>query len=774
MPLGRADSLPANRYRAVLILGLAMLASGVGSLFADQNPAYQGRPLAEVLQDLRARGLNLIFSSAVVTDELRVTIEPRSTHPRAILDEILAPLGLTAREGPADSILIVRGRVPVQGSAQAPEEPKESYPVFLEEIVVTPGKLSIVRQDQAPRRTVSNADAVLVPSFGGDVSRVIEGLPGVTAPGNSAAFGIRGSQTRDVSLVLDGLELYEPFHLQSFQSPFSLIDSELVDTIDVYAGGFTADFGDRHGGFVEMSTWVPQDPFQGRIQVGSLNSRFAYGAPTSTGSWSISGRAWYPEAFRRTMELGEDGLDPRFGDAYVKYIFQPSSRTLVSAHALAADDRLKFSEPDGNESVDYWNRNNHLWLRALRLWSPEISSETVLSVGRLDRSREGISDPEDEIITVSDQRTVDLLGLKHDATWELSDSHLLRAGFEARRLLAEYRYSNGEGDSVTSHRIDPAGTSVGLYLAHRASLSPDLAAELGVRWDRQTHTDDDQLSPRLNVVWRRGDRSELRLALGRFYQSQRIHELRIEDGDTRFFPAELSQQAELTYQQELAGGLRLRLDAYYRRLSRLHPRSENFFNPIELFPETEPDRLLLRPERARLRGAEILLRGHPDKPIHWWMSYAWSSAHDVIDGTDVPRSWDQTHAVKWLVGYRPGERWSFSLTGTAHTGWPTTPATAELTTRPDGSTEITRVLGPLNSDRFPGYARLDVKASRVFALRHGRLRLEVEIVNLTDRENVCCVDEFIFEPRPDGTVAVGRELDDWLGITPSTGVSWEF
>jgi outer membrane receptor protein involved in Fe transport len=744
------------------MLALALLPAA----FADQRPAYQGRRLAEVLQDLRARGLHLIFSSAVVTEDLRVTLEPRSTQPRSILNEILPPLGLTARNGPGGTLLIVRARIPAR-VAVAPE----AYPRFVEEIVVTPGKLSVVRQEASIPLTVDDADAVLVPSFGGDVSRMIEMLPGIAAPDNSAAFHVRGSHARDVSLVLDGLELYEPFHLQSFQSPFSLIDGQIIDTIDVYAGGLTADFGDRHGGFVKMSTLVPQDPHSTRIEIGSLNSRVAYSAPTPAGSWLISARAWYPEALRRTMELGEDGLDPRFGDGYVKYSFSASPQTIVSAHALGASDRLDFSEPDGEERVDYRNRNSYLWLRTLRAWSPEILSETVLSAGHLDRSRRGVSDPEDEVIAVSDHRTVNLLGLKQDAAWELSGAHLLRGGFEVRRLEAEYRYSKG-GDSP--RRLDPAGTSTALYLTHRASLSPNFAAELGVRWDRQTHTGDAQLSPRLNAVWRRGERSEVRLSLGRFDQSQRINELRVEDGEIRFSPAELSRQAELTVQQELPRGLRLRLDAYYRRLSRLHPRAENLFNPVELFPETEPDRILVKPDRARLRGVEILLRGDPNKRVHGWMSYAWSSARDVIDGDVVPRSWDQTHALKWLAGYRPGEHWSFSLSGVAHTGWPTTPATGELTTLPDGSTRITRVLGPRNSDRFPDYARFDLKASRAFPLRNSRLRLDAEIVNLADRKNACCVDELFFEAGEDGIVDVERELDSWLGITPSLSVSWEF
>ncbi|HJQ99192.1 MAG TPA: carboxypeptidase regulatory-like domain-containing protein, partial [Candidatus Polarisedimenticolaceae bacterium] len=69
---------------------------------------YSGRSLAEVVRLLKKRGLNLIFSSAVVDEHTQVTVEPVATDPRAILEEILAPLGLEARDGPAGSILIVR------------------------------------------------------------------------------------------------------------------------------------------------------------------------------------------------------------------------------------------------------------------------------------------------------------------------------------------------------------------------------------------------------------------------------------------------------------------------------------------------------------------------------------------------------------------------------------------------------------------------------------------------------------------------------------------
>ena len=404
---------------------------------ATDEREYRGRPLLDVLRELQNEGLDFVFSSAVVGEELRVTVEPSRPEPRAILEEILPPLGLKAESGPAGSILILpigptgalKGRVlsvaggrPIAGATvQLPDtghsavsEADGSFeiqalpvgahevvvealgfwtatfdrvrvtsraevelavelraqPAFVTEVVVTPNRHSVVRQEQASRHTVTHEEAVLAPTIGGDISRVVELLPGVAAADNSAAFNVRGSIAQDVSMVLDGLELYDPFHLQSFQSPFSLIDSNVVDRIDFFGGGFTADLGDRHGGFVDISTLVPEDLRHGELELGTLNSRFSYRAPTSNGngSWLVSARGWYPDSVRDSTELGSgEQLNPKFGDIYAKASFNAGRRHILSTHGLFSYDRLTFTETgeDFNEDVDALTRNGYGWLRLL-------------------------------------------------------------------------------------------------------------------------------------------------------------------------------------------------------------------------------------------------------------------------------------------------------------------------------------------------------------------------------------------------------------------------
>jgi len=322
--------------------------------------------------------------------------------------------------------------------------------------------------------------------------------------------------------------------------------------------------------------------------------------------------------------------------------------------------------------------------------------------------------------------------------------------------------------------VSRSGAGIGAYVAYRAAISDRLFTEAGLRWDRQTYTGDRQWSPRLDLVWKPGQHSEVRLGAGRYAQSQRIHELRIEDGETDYRPPEICEQVDLTYIHRFSKPWSFRVDAYRHRFGRLQPRYENLFHPLELFPEAEPDRVLIAPQGAELHGLEVSVRGVAGAPLQWLANYTWSSAKDIVDGVGVPRSWDQTHAGNFLVAYRWRPGWFLSFAGIVHTGWPTTPVTGRVVTLPDGQTTIEQVIGSRNSARFPTYARLDLKAGRTIAAAKGSVRVELSIANLTDRKNVCCVDEVHFQEAPDGSVATSKDVSYWLGMTPSLQILWKF
>src|SRR5262245_20158470 len=92
--------------RVFLALTLSVLLAGAVS--ADERERYAGRSLTDALQLLQHRGLRIVYSSAVVSPDMRVGSEPRSTDAERALVELLRPHGLAAKPGPGGVLQIVR------------------------------------------------------------------------------------------------------------------------------------------------------------------------------------------------------------------------------------------------------------------------------------------------------------------------------------------------------------------------------------------------------------------------------------------------------------------------------------------------------------------------------------------------------------------------------------------------------------------------------------------------------------------------------------------
>ena len=150
------------------------------------------------------------------------------------------------------------------------------------------------------------------------------------------------------------------------------------------------------------------------------------------------------------------------------------------------------------------------------------------------------------------------------------------------------------------------------------------------------------------------------------------------------------------------------------------------------------------------------------------MSYSWSHAEDKVDGMDVPRSWDQRHAVNLGIVWSKGP-WSATLTDSFHTGWPTT--VLEVTGADAGDPQI--VLSRRNRSRLSDYNTLDARVTRTFALPRGALDVFVEVNNALSRANACCV-KYEVTRNADGSLNYSRNQDSWLPLVPSAGVLWRY
>ncbi len=681
-------------------------------------------------------------------------------------------------------------QVPVSGG-QATELRLNLTPmnVSSEEIVVTSSEDSSRSGEPEMRRHLGFEDILETPTVSSDPFRALERLPGVAVAEESARLSIRGGEANETQIILDGLELYEPFHLKDHRGLFSMIDSRGVQDVDVLEGAFPVEYGGRMSGVIDISSREFSGTTGSELAVMSDVARLAGEGPIGDGRgrWLAALRRGYPGAILDALQT-DPGYDPDYYDLFGKTRIDLSDTTSITFNVLASLDNLAGEENGfaisrrGRGTFKSSYGDTYAWLNLRRTWTPDLYSQTILSAGSLAHHRSGSSA---ELEHVDDRRTTSLFGLKQ--SWVAQSArHLWKWGLDLKHLQARYDYVSIPGESIPESSrfvenridVDPAGEDLGVHIADRIRLLPALSVELGLRWDRQTYaqTSESTLSPRLNLVYHPGPRSEIRFGWGYFHQAQRITELQVEDGVTDFFPAQRSEHWAVGFRHHFDGGLELEAGAYRKVLTDILPHYESLFDPLAFFPESTVHRVPVAPDEGLAQGLELALRkgASGGGRLSWSASYSLASVEDELEGGSVPRTWDQRHTLRLDLGYRVNRNWKFDVAGMYHSGRPTTPVSAESVPQPDGTFQLLTTTGERNSERLPSFHRLDLGVTRSFPLQRTEIEAFFNVINVYDRRNVCCVDKVTFDLQPDGEVEIDREERYGLPRMLTYGLTWRF
>ena len=82
--------------------------------------------------------------------------------------------------------------------------------------------------------------------------------------------------------------------------------------------------------------------------------------------------------------------------------------------------------------------------------------------------------------------------------------------------------------------------------------------------------------------------------------------------------------------------------------------------------------------------------------------------------------------------------------------------------------------GPRNEEHLSPYERIDLRANRDIILASSRLSIYLEVTNLLDRQNECCIERYHAEPGRNNQPVLVIEKSYWLPLLPSLGFQWEF
>jgi outer membrane receptor protein involved in Fe transport len=683
----------------------------------------------------------------------------------------------------------------------------------LAEIAVTPGSFSFMGAGTATRQTMSRTEIESAPQFGEDIFRAVNRLPGLSSGDYSAHFSIRGGRHDETLILLDGLELYEPYHMKDFaEGAISIIDIETIEGVELMTGGFSARYGDRRSGVFSLTSRAPTAAGT-RYSLGlSFTSARALAEGTfanQRGSWLVSARRGYVDLVLGLLNQN-DLPSPRYYDVFAAARYNLHPRHALSFNLLHAGDRYTFDADATTgfqdsirtrESAANGYGNSYAWLTLQSLVGPRLTIRTMASAGLVTASREGTErylNRAEAIYAVTGTRDFPVYGFKQDWTWEQSDRMVLGFGYDVRALSVDYALTTVVGQSPDDPSVDTLGyypvttqktsrrygSTAAVYLSDRVQVFEPLTLELGLRYDRASYTNDRDWSPRVNVLLRLSERSNLRAGWGYYRQRQGIADLAALDGLNRYFPSELSKQWTLGFEHGFQDGGTLRVEGYYKTGSRLRPDYRNWKGGLNVFPETDEDRILVFPGRTSSKGIELY---HSRNIGSRWSvrgSYALAFTEEhtlridnLNDATPIvfdpvhPSPQDQRHALNLDGTYRLGQTWSLTGAVAFHSGWPATTEHLVQVTGPTGAPDVTVKPDKLYGSRLPDYYRLDLRITRRKPIARGELRFFLDVVNITNHRNVLGYDYFK-SPDPAGGIRLDRDSETWFTILPSLGVSW--
>lgn len=628
----------------------------------------------------------------------------------------------------------------------------------LPEIRIEPGTFGLL-EDVSPgtARTLTRQEIQTMPQLGEDVFRAMKRLPGVASGDISAQLHVRGGTHRETLVRLDGMELYEPYHLRDWEGALGIVDINVLGGVELLSGGFGVQHGDKTAAVFDMTSRRPEGKATTTLGLSISNvtamSRGLF--DDGRGAWLFSARRGFLDFI---MDLANEGgrLSPKYHDVFGQVSYELGTSHRVSGHFLLAGDGLLLKDADvaDVDAVDFtsdWD-SRYGWVTWEAFGRSRFSATTVGWIGELGRRREGILEEDADTpfrISVSDRRDLTFAGLRTDLSFQLHERAVVNVGGSATESTSKYDYLHQTWSSFVTEentrgvRVDtldlapePDGRELSGYLALRTRPAAGLTAEVGIRYDEISHTRDRDLAPRFLAGYEISPRTNVRASLGRYSQSQGLHELKVGDGQTRYHPSERANQVALGLDHRFPGGVGMRVEAYWRTVSRPRPRFINAEQQLQIFPEAAGDRIRIDPTRGRAGGVELMVERKSGTRWAWAASYVLALAEDRVEGSWVPRRFDQRHTVAMETAFQPDPRWNLSMGWRFHSGRPATSWSWDVVSLDDGWNIWTQDFGPLRALRLPAYHRLDLRLTRRISLRKGTLQAYLDVINVYNRTNL--------------------------------------
>ncbi len=646
---------------------------------------------------------------------------------------------------------------------------EDAEPVRMEKIVVTPGRFTIY-DGTAARISLSKAEIERFPLIDNDVMRAAHIFPGVVSSDYSARFSVRGGEKDNISVRLDGMELYNPYHLQDFGGAVSLISIDLIQNTELLIGGFPAKYGEKMSGVFDLTTRTANTKkFSANFGVDLINATATLEGPIKeSGSWILSARRGYIDLILMLMDIDEN-YKPQYADVFSKLTYQITPADTVTLNGLYGWDKNRIRVDDLDNNLDSQYDNSMAWMKWRHTFGSSHWTDVFLFGGtsRQDRTT-GKADVDD--------RDFQFLGAKTELTANLFEKHTFHSGVTWRWLTAQYQYDVQERQAgINVYKpihadVDKSGAEFNAFLQDEWQLHPKLALNIGARYLYQQYQEEGiqryEIGPRVALAVKPTQTITLRGAWGIYHQPIHLMGIPVEDGIETVRRAERAVHYVIGTEYAPTDNFLVNVEGYYNTFDNLVGRLREFGRQNQVF---------VPPESGKAKGVDLFTTHTVSSRFAWTLGYAYGIAEEDVGGATIFRQHDRRHSFAVSGNYQFAPAWYLYLSWRFHTGEPRTPLRHEEVRLADGRIACDRQFGDTHSARMPAYHSLDFRITKRSPHRRWTLSWYFQILNLYNHTNV---DQYAFSEVRDeeSNAVVGCEIEEepMFPIVPTLGITINF
>ena len=605
---------------------------------------------------------------------------------------------------------------------------------------------------EVTRRSLQRQQLRSVPGTFGDPLRVIQTLPGVQrAPFGLGLVLVRGSNPDDTGIFVDGHEVPSLYHFLGGPSIFNV---EMLDSIDLYPGGFPSRFGRHHGGAIALELRpTSSDGIHGSAKVDFLDSGGYLRAPlTKDLSMSFAGRRSYVDAFLGFV-LPEPGpgaqriVTPVYYDYAGRLDYNLHENGRLGVFLIGSSDTLHVlnKDPDAQLST---NLNTAVkFFRIIGNYTRSLGGDLKLTLSPA-WGRDTVTFSGAQAEAAGPFTSVSLVN--HSLSYRMrvhgraSKYLTLDTGLDMLSRVTSYEalvpvdsgLIQSEGVDIPPSEVFRGAATLGLgaYVDAGIDASPRLRLIPSLRLDSYIIEGQDiySIDPRLVARYLVRKGLTMKAYLGQFSQPPQPEAV-----DSRFG----NPRVGMEHATHVGLGYEWRPDRLWSVDSEIYlvRRRDLVIFTDDLVDNGDGTFSYVNFINGGMRqsyGLELLIKREISERAFGWLSYTFSIARQKNPGYThaTPTAFDQPHVLNAVGSYKLGRGYEVGLRFQLASGRPDTPVIGSTYNADTGEYEAVR--GGLRSVRVPTFRQIDFRVEKQWLYERWSLGLYLDIINVANFENV--------------------------------------